>query len=81
MEMSPRDLIDLGIAGLLLAALFGGAKGVWVYGRVHQEMIDHLTRRIDELVRERDEWKRLALRGTEVAEKAVTAVAKGSAAR
>lgn len=48
---------DLGITGLLVAILYGGAKRWWVFGWLYEAK-----------TREADEWKTLALRGTHIAE-------------
>ena len=71
-----RTLIDLGVSAVLIAALLSGSRGVWVYGRSHQEVVRHLLTRIDQLIEERDQWRRMALRGTDVAEKAVAVAAR-----
>ena len=49
------------IIGMLLSVLWGGARGIWVWGWQYREA-----------VRDRDEWKGLALRGTQMAQRAVT---------
>lgn len=53
----------LGPGGALVLALFilfGGFRGWWVYGREYRIM-----------VKDRDEWKDAALKGSRVAERAV----------
>ncbi len=51
---------DAGVTGLLVFALIGGFRRWWVFGWQHNEV-----------VKERDEWKRLALHGTNLSEKTV----------
>lgn len=92
-----RTLVDLGISAVLLAALLGGARGIWVYGRTHeainrmyeariaeitrtfetrvQEITQTFERRVADIVDERDHWRHMALKGTDVAEKAVEVAA------
>lgn len=58
----------LGPAGLLvflLFVLFAGWRRWWVYGSA-----------LDEMTKDRDEWKRLALRGTRVVEKTLDVAEK-----
>lgn len=74
--MTPKELLDMGITGILIAIILSGARGLWVYGRTYQERTQSLMSRIEELKQERDEWRRMALKGSDVAEKAVDAVAK-----
>lgn len=54
-------IIQLGLTGALMLALYGGYRGWWVFGRYYQEM-----------TKERDEWKALALQGLRLAGKATT---------
>lgn len=57
------DLIsNAGLVGLLVLIIVGGAKRMWVFGWVYENALA-----------EKDEWKELALSGTTVAEKAVSA--------
>lgn len=39
----------LTVAGLLLAALYSGARGTWVYGSTYRQQNDELHRQIGEL--------------------------------
>jgi hypothetical protein len=41
------------MVALLLVILYAGSRGIWVYGRVHQQC-----------EREKEEWKEAALTGT-----------------
>lgn len=63
--MEPNAIIELlqnvGVLGLLVFILVGGSKGWWVYGAIHEDV-----------KRDRDDWKHMALEGTNLAEKAVT---------
>lgn len=54
----------LGLIGLLLIILIGGSRGWWVFGRTYNE-----------LVKDRDLYRDLALRGTRLAEQASNTVA------
>ena len=61
--MGEQQFVELilGPGGLLVAlifALIGGFRGWWVFGRVFRDMQE-----------ERDEWRRLALQSTNLAEK------------
>jgi hypothetical protein len=49
---------DGGVIGLLLVVLVGGARAWWVWGWVYRAS-----------VRDRDMWRRLALSGTNLAER------------
>lgn len=51
---------DAGVTGLLIFALIGGFRQWWVFGWHHREV-----------VKERDEWKALALHGTNLSERSV----------
>lgn len=53
-----------GVLLLLVGALFGGSRGWWVYGATFLAM-----------QQDRDEWKDLALRGLQAADKATTVAA------
>lgn len=60
----PLEILDLldrfGVLGLLVVILYGGVRGWWVFGWVYQDKL-----------RQAEEWKRLALHGTAVIERAV----------
>lgn len=60
-----------GIAVLSLAILWAGAKGIWVYGRVHKDAVQREKDRAEE-------WKELATGGLRIADKAVTKLEKES---
>jgi hypothetical protein len=53
----------LGLAGLLLVILWTGAKRWWVFGWIYEDK-----------KRESEEWKRLALAGTNIAAKVTEAL-------
>jgi hypothetical protein len=53
--------LQLGLGGLMLAALFLGARKVWVFGWIYAAKSD-----------ECETWKALALRGAGLAEKSMT---------
>lgn len=61
------DAIDIlkfinsgGVLGLLVIAIVGGYRKWWVYGWIYREV-----------ERERDDWRDIALHGTDLAEKTV----------
>jgi hypothetical protein len=62
--MNPQEILELiragGITGLLIFALIGGFRRWWVFGWHYKEV-----------VRDRDEWKSLAMGGTHLAERSV----------
>jgi hypothetical protein len=60
MEMDVSEIssfLDLGIAGLILAAIILGWRRYWVFGWKYEEV-----------VKERDAWREIALRSLGVAE-------------
>ena len=57
-----EQIIDLGIAGILVFALIGGFFGWWIYGPIHRAIVRDLKE-------DRDFWRRQALTGTRVIEK------------
>jgi hypothetical protein len=57
--MTIEQLLDLGVTGGLLAILIAGHRKLWVWGWLYAER-----------VQERDFWRGLALRGTDLAERA-----------
>jgi hypothetical protein len=61
-ELIPALLQTFGPTfGLLLIVLWTGARGMWVFGKTH-----------DELMEDRNYWRDLALKGTDLADKAVS---------
>ena len=64
MPETAKEIIDLGIAGLLILALIGGWMEWWVYGPAHRRIVKSLTE-------DRNFWRTTALRALGVAEKAV----------
>ena len=55
------DVVETaGLIGVLVLILVGGAREWWVYGRFYRAALE-----------DRDEWKRMALTGTELADRAV----------
>jgi hypothetical protein len=52
-----NSFLDLGVAGLILAAIILGWRRYWVFGWKYEEV-----------VRERDAWREIALRSLGVAE-------------
>lgn len=61
--MTTKDIMDIlsnsfapggvTVAGLLLAILIAGSRGLWYYGGVHRECM-----------KDRDEWKNIAMTAT-----------------
>lgn len=72
--MEPNAIIELlqnvGVLGLLVFILVGGSKGWWVYGAIHEDV-----------KRDRDDWKHMALEGTNLAEKAVNQASAATVSR
>jgi hypothetical protein len=78
--MTPEAIqgwLQVGAAGLLVAALFLGGRKLWVFGWQYQAMVAQYEERLETCRKDRDEWKHLAMRTlqlqaklTEVAEKA-----------
>lgn len=68
--MDYTKLIDIGskvsLAVVLMVILYGGVTGYWVAGSTYQDV-----------VKERDTWKELALKGTKVAEQAAHTLITG----
>jgi hypothetical protein len=63
--------LQLGVGGLLLAALFLGARRFWVFGWVHREIVERLEKEVETMTIDRNYWRDVALRGTNVAETVV----------
>lgn len=67
--MNAADILqtvrDAGVTGLLVFALIGGFRQWWVFGWHHRE-----------IVKEREEWKQLALYGTHLSEKSIEVAKK-----
>jgi hypothetical protein len=65
------DLLRLisqgGVLGLLIFLVFGGYKQWWVFGWLYREEKDRTTK----AEKERDDWRDLALHGTNLAEQTV----------
>lgn len=53
------------VALLVLVILWAGAKGLWVYGKTHQEAVEREQKRAEE-------WKEIATGIITVADKAVS---------
>jgi hypothetical protein len=62
---------DGGIVGCLVFFIAAGWKGVWVWGAQLTRERALLEQQRDQFLRERDEWRGLALRATAMADKAV----------
>lgn len=56
---------------LLILVIVSGAKGQWVFGRELRHLDDRYEKALLDLRTDRDEWKGIALHGTELASKAV----------
>lgn len=57
---------DAGVIGLLVIVVAGGARCWWVYGWVYRAACE-----------ERDWWRRAAVEGTNIAERALSQAEKG----
>ena len=55
----------LDLVAVLVLALFTGSRGAWVWGWVYAQM-----------VRDRDDWKAMALSGTIIADRTVSTLEK-----
>jgi cell division protein FtsL len=53
--------------GMLLIAVWAGARGTWLWGTQHQAIVDDLKGQLLECKKDRDEWKELALQATTLA--------------
>jgi hypothetical protein len=62
---------DGGIIGCLVFFIVGGFRQWWVFGYVLTRERLMLEQQRDQLFKEREEWKSLALRATATADKAV----------
>ena len=72
--MTAWSILDVlnaaGTLGVLVLILVAGYRGTWVWGRDHREQVA-------ELRADRDEWKHMALAGTDLADRAVQVVGAG----
>ena len=66
MQVGPiLDVLNTaGTLGVLVIILVSSYRGSWVWGKDHRA-------RVEELRADRDEWKHMALAGTELADRAV----------
>jgi len=66
--LNPTTFLDFiqagGIVGILLLILVGGFRRWWVFGWYYNELMERHTN----MRQERDAWKELALRSTNLAE-------------
>lgn len=76
--MDPTIVQNWPIAVLLFYFIWAIQKKWWIPGNTHTEIVDIYKRTIDELKADRDEWKKTALRGTDLAESAVRVAGGGS---
>ena len=64
------EIVDLvskgGLLGACVIVIITGFKGYWVFGWVHKQVRDDLAKMQDE----RDQWRDLALTGSELAVRA-----------
>jgi hypothetical protein len=75
-------LRDGGIIACLAFFIFAGWKEIWVWGSTVKRERFLLEQQRDQLLRERDEWKRMAIQGSAIADKAIdhaATVQKGAA--
>lgn len=65
---NPTGLFDYlqygGLLAFLILIMWGGKQKWWVFGWYYKELLD----RHDRLRQERDDWKNLAIRSTNLAE-------------
>lgn len=70
--MTPETLqgwLQVGVSGLLLAALFLGGRGLWVFGWAYSSMVKAYEERLAALEKDRDEWKKLAIHNLQLTAK------------
>lgn len=58
---------QVGVLAYLAITLYGGYKKWWVFGWIYRESEERITK----LEKERDDWRDLALHGTNLAEQTV----------
>lgn len=79
-EMTVSEFIslasDIGIIGILIGILWGGAKAFWVWGWSHREQVADLRSQIIEVKKERDEWKIIAISATDIGKRVVNVAEK-----
>jgi hypothetical protein len=77
--MTPETLqgwLQVGVSGLLLAALFLGGRGLWVFGWAYSSMVKAYEERLAALEKDRDEWKHIAMHNLQLTAKVVDVAAK-----
>lgn len=78
--MTVADVIsiasDLGVIGLLLLIVFGGAKKVWIWYWQHAERIADLEKQLKEAKEDAREWRMMALNATDIGKRVVTVAEK-----
>jgi cell division protein FtsL len=57
--------------GMLLVAVWAGARGTWIWGNTHKEITDDLRSQLVECKKDRDEWKQIAFQATNLGKTAV----------
>jgi hypothetical protein len=60
---------DIGLIGVAALIIWGGLKRKWVFGWTHEEVKTDLRQQLDRIAQDRDDWRALALKGTEFAER------------
>lgn len=75
-DMTPESLVELlqivrdgGSTALLVLAVLGGMKGWYVWRWQYDAQTAASAKLVEQLTKERDEWKAVALRGLSVAER------------
>lgn len=67
------DVIQaVGITGLLVIAVLGGYRGWYVFKWVFDRVVAQLQVQLDEMRKDRDEWKAIALQSLTQAEKSTS---------
>jgi len=67
---------DIGLVGVAALIIWGGLKRKWVFGWTHEEVKTDLRQQLDRIAQDRDDWRALALKGTEFAERFATQFAE-----
>jgi hypothetical protein len=62
-----KYISSVGVVGILVVAMYGGYKKWWVFGWNYRESEE----RTQKAEKERDDWRDLALHGTNLAEQTV----------
>lgn len=65
---------DLTIIGMLVTVVYTSWKGIWMWTKLHLDIVAGLERQLAEAKTERDEWKGVAWKNVYLADRAVAKV-------